>query len=284
MMSASSSRPDSSRMPFSVNVVDPVGHHGRAAVLDRLEQVGVGHRAQPLVPRVVGRAEVLVDRIILGQLLGVEVPDDPLGRGRIPLAELEHRTLLEDVLTASQGITELAAEQLLCRIGDGVLGRHRHDVGRRPLQHGHMAGAPGHGRQQRHSGGAAADDDHLLAGVVQVLGPLLRVHDLPGEALAPLELRRVALVVAVVAAGAEQPVGADLHPLAAIGALDVDDPTGVGTRPGRPVHLVVEPDLAVDAVLGGGLAQVGKDLVSGRDGVLVAPRLELVAEGVQVGV
>ena len=44
-----------------------------------------------------------------------------LAAAGIPLAELEHRTLLEDVLAASQGVTELAAEQLLCRIGDDVL-------------------------------------------------------------------------------------------------------------------------------------------------------------------
>ena len=46
----------------------------------------------------------------------------------------------------------------------------------------------------------------------------------------------------------------------------------------------MEVDLLVDAVLGFGLAQVGQDLVGAGDGVLVAPGLELVAEGVQVGV
>ena len=40
-----------------------------------------------------------------------------------------------------------------------------------------MRGLPGHRRDQRHRGGAAADDDHPLAGIVEVLGPVLRVHD-----------------------------------------------------------------------------------------------------------
>ncbi len=47
---------------------------------------------------------------------------------------------------------------------------------------------------------------------------------------------------------------------------------------------MVEPNVAVDAVLGSGLAQVGQDLVGRGDGMLVAPGLELVAEGVQIGV
>jgi hypothetical protein len=47
---------------------------------------------------------------------------------------------------------------------------------------------------------------------------------------------------------------------------------------------VVEADVGVDAVLRGGLPQVGQNLVRRRDSVLVAPRLELVAEGVQIGV
>ena len=46
------------------------------------EEVAVGHQAQPLVPRVVGRLEVQVDRIALGQLLDGLVADEPLARGR----------------------------------------------------------------------------------------------------------------------------------------------------------------------------------------------------------
>ena len=63
MMSASSCLPDSSWMPRLGEGRDAVGDDRGGAAADRLEQVGVGHRAQPLVPRVVGRVEVLVDRI-----------------------------------------------------------------------------------------------------------------------------------------------------------------------------------------------------------------------------
>src|ERR1700712_3572613 len=141
-----------------------------------------------------------------------------------------------------------------------------------------MPGAFGHRRQQGDGSGAATDYDDLLAAVIQILGPVLRVHYLPGEAVAALELWRKSLVVAVIAARAEHPVGAYLLHRTGIGPFDVDGPASVGTRPGCAVHLVVEPDFAVDAVLGGRLAQIGEDLVGGGDGVVVAPRLELVAE------
>src|SRR4051795_12880716 len=141
-----------------------------------------------------------------------------------------------------------------------------------------MPGAFGHRRQQGDGSGAAADDDDLLAAVIQILGPVLRVHYLPGEAVAALELWRKPLVVAVISARTEDPVGADLRHRADIGPFDVDGPASVGTRPSCAVHLVVEPDLAIDTVLGGRLTQVGEDLVGGGDGVVVAPRLELVPE------
>jgi len=45
---------------------DPVGDHRRLTLPDGPEQVGVGHRAHPLVPRVVGRVEMGVDVVALG--------------------------------------------------------------------------------------------------------------------------------------------------------------------------------------------------------------------------
>ena len=264
---------------------DAVGDHRGGAVCDRLEQVAVGHRAQPLIPRVVGGVEVLVDRIALGQPLALRRRISRRAALRVPLAELVDGALLEDVLAARQRIAALGAEQLLRRVGEGVLRRHRHHVGRRALQHRHVAGGAGHRGHQGDRGRAAADDDDLLAGVVEVLGPVLRVHDLAAESVAALELRGVALVVAVVAACAEDPVRAELHQLAGVRSRSTSTVQRASSRrPRRAEHLVVEADVGVDAVLRHGLAQVGQDLVGRRDGVLVAPRLELVAERVQIGI
>ena len=117
---------------------------------------------------------------------------------------------------------------------------------------------------------------------------MLRVHDLAAESVTTRELRGVALVVAVVPAGAEDPVRTELHQflgvLRSAEALDVDRPARVIARPGRAQNLVVEPDFGVNVVLRDGLAQVGQNLVRRRDGIFVAPRLELVAERVQIGV
>ena len=45
---------------------------------------------------------------------------------------------------------------------------------------------------------------------------------------------------------------------------------------------MVQPDLVVDAVLGGRLTQVGEDRGRAGDRLVVLPGLELIAEGVQV--
>ena len=62
--------------------VDPVGDHRGVPVADGLEQVAIGNDAQPLIPRVVGGLEVLIDGITLGQLPGIEVADHLLGGAR----------------------------------------------------------------------------------------------------------------------------------------------------------------------------------------------------------
>src|SRR5271165_5797852 len=72
--------------------------------------------------------------------------------------------------------------------------------------------------------------------------------------------------------------------LAGARVLYLDRPAGVLRRPRRADDLRVVADLVVDAVLGRGLAQVRQDLVGARDRLFVAPRLELIAERVQVRV
>src|SRR5918998_1000488 len=73
-------------------------------------------------------------------------------------------------------------------------------------------------------------------------------------------------------------------PLPGVGPLDVDRPPRLRAGPAEPHDLVVVADLVVQAVLGRRLAQVGQDPWSVGDRLAVAPRLEVVAEGVQVGV
>ena len=115
------------------------------------------------------------------------------------------RRLEQDALPPVQHIGRLLRQRLVRPHGERVDVGQRTDVGRRALQHRHMARARiGQGRNQSHRGGTAADDDDLLARVVEVLRPVLRVNDRALEVLRAGELRRVALVVVVVAAAGEQ--------------------------------------------------------------------------------
>src|SRR5207248_10265227 len=85
-----------------------------------------------------------------------------------------------------------------CR--DAVFGRRSHDVGGGALQHRDVRRAVGHRGDEGNGGGATADHDDLLAGVVQVLGPVLRVDHLAGELFDAREIRQVTGVVVVVTA------------------------------------------------------------------------------------
>ena len=146
-----------------------------------------------------------------------------------------------------------------------------------------MAGARiGKRGNQCHRGGATADDDDLLARVVEVLRPVLRVDDRALEVVRACELRRVALVVVVVAAAREQEGGLDLDFLAV--ALDAHGPAVLGVGPVGADHLVAVPDVLVDAGLGDRLLQVGHDRRAVGDGLLRRPRLEPEAEREHVGV
>jgi hypothetical protein len=113
---------------------------------------------------------------------------------------------------------------------------------------------------------------------------VLRVHHLAGKALPPREFRCVALVVTVVAAGAEEPSAAHGDLFAGVEAFNLDQPARILGGPGRFDHLVAEADRLPYAVLGDRLLEVSHDCVSAGNCLLVLPCLELVAERVQVGV
>ncbi len=113
---------------------------------------------------------------------------------------------------------------------------------------------------------------------------MLGVDDRAGEALGPLELRRVALVVAVVAGAGPEVAAGQLHRLTAAGAFGLDGPARVRRRPLGPHDLEAVADLPLDPVLARGLAHVVEDLVAVGDRLHVGPRLEAIAQRVHVGV
>src|SRR5699024_2906283 len=61
------------------------------------------------------------------------------------------------------------------------------------------------------SGGTAANHDHLLATIVEVLGPLLRMNHLAAKLIHTWEIRSIAGIVIVVAGATQQkPTGEKL--------------------------------------------------------------------------
>ena len=167
---------------------DPAGDHRGPLVADGAEQVAVRHQAQALVPGVVGWLEMRVDLVPGGQLLDRHAADPVSHHLRPSLAELVDQRADEHVLPPDEGVGPARPGQAAQARIDRILGGQADDVAGRALQHRHVPGGLGHRRHERHRGRAAADHDHPFARIVQVLGPLLRVHDLAAELLAAREV------------------------------------------------------------------------------------------------
>ena len=181
--SASSSAPDASFRPVSVKVsIWSVAIEALPSA-ERLEEVPVGHQAHALVPRVVAGLEVGVD-VIAGRELPLDgLADQRLHEARPAPAELEDQHRDQHVLPAHDRVGGLGRQQAADEVGDRVLRGQRDDVAGRALEHRHVLRGLRHRRDERDRGRAAADHHHALAGVVDVVGPALRVHDLgPGSA------------------------------------------------------------------------------------------------------
>ncbi len=226
MMSASRVRPDSRSSPVSVNVV--IRSVTTEAVPERMaaNRSPSGGDAQPLVPGRVGRVEVFVDRISGWQLPGGDPAQDAAGQAGVAAAELPDGPLLGDVLVPGEGVAAVRPEDPGECGGDRIVRSHREYVRGRALEHRDVTRGRRHGRDDRDRGGAAADHDDPSAGVVQSVRPLLGVHDRPGEPVASGEFGGVPLVVAVVPAGREDPVGGDGPALPVV--VHVEGPAGVG--------------------------------------------------------
>ena len=119
--------------------------------------------------------------------------------------------------------------------------------------------------------------------VVEIGRPRLRVDDAALEGVHVLPLRRVAGLVAVVALAHPQEVRGEAQRFARIGAGRVNRPEVVRARPTGGRDLVAIADVTGEIVLGDDVAHVGADLGRGRDR-RAGPRLEAIAEGVQVAV
>ena len=207
--------------------------------------------------------------------------DQLLGAVGLAAAELEEIHAEQHVAPADHVIGEFGREIPAQLVGERILRRPRHHVGRRALQHGDVRSGLGHFRHQRHGGRARADHHHALAGIVEILRPFLRMHDLAGEIRSPSKLRRVAFLVFVIARAHEQEIAGEAHGLGcalAHRARGLHRPARGRRRPRRALDAMVEADLPVDAVVDGGLANVIQNVGPVGDRLRLRPRLERVAE------
>ncbi len=196
--------------------------------------------------------------------------------------ELVVEEALGHVLGAREAAREAVRQGAAKHPADPVDTGTRDDGARRALEHDDMRGAAGHGGHEGDGGGAAADDDEALAFVVERYGPELRMEDPAAEAIGARELRRVTFGIAVVAAAHQRDMAAQAGRLAF--GFDVERLARVRCGEIRPDQAVAETDMAIDAVAGGGFADIAQDGAGRCEREKVAPGAEAVAEGVHVGV
>lgn len=138
-------------------------------------------------------------------------------------------------------------------------------------------------RQLRHQSDrsrAAADHHDALAGIIDIVGPELRVDDPAVEILDPGEVGRVAPGVIVIAGGHEQE-GAGESDFGAV-AIRHHGPQRVVARPVRPLDVVTVTDVPIHAIFARRLVEIAQNRRAVRDRLGIGPRLEREAQRVHV--
>src|SRR4051812_11987094 len=108
-----------------------------------------------------------------------------------------------------------------------------------------MRSAVRHCGNQRDGSGSAADDDDLLASVIEILGPMLRMNDLAAEMADARETRLVARIIAVVTSASVKEVAGVADGLAGLVTFDFHRPARVVGRPRGGEHALAKTDVAI---------------------------------------
>ena len=197
--------------------------------------------------------------------------------------ELEYQPAHEHVLQPHQMSGDLwrePAEQVVQR----VMSRNRGDVARRALDHGHVLGVLRQRRDQGHGCRAAPDHHDALTSAVEIVRPLLRVHDLAVEGLAALEMGRVSGVIAVVTGIGKQKSTRQLLCGTGVCTINFDSPLSLGRTPCRLDHTAVIPNLRVETAVARRLTDVTEYRRTVDDRFRAFPRSERIGQRVHVGV
>src|SRR5690606_14087549 len=118
--------------------------------------------------------------------------------------------------------------------------------------------------------------------VIQILGPVLGMDNLRFDVGADRKLRRIALVVAVVATTVDQKPTVQLTSLALV--LHLNGPGSLFTGPRQPLHPVTITDVLINAGLFSRLFHILQNGGAISNRLALAPGPEGVAEGIHIGV
>ena len=221
-----------------------------------MKKIAVWHQTEPLLPRVVARQEMLVDIVIRPQRHAHAAEQQSLHFLGLLAAQPKNIHAEQHAFPARDGVGKLRRNIATQPVGHGILGRSRDDVRGRALQHGHMRGPLCEFRQQRDCRGTAADHDHALIGVFDVVRPLLRMHDASGEFLYTGKIGRVACLVAVVAGAHEEKIAAEANRRFRLAHLCLNRPSCISRRPRCVLDLMTETDVPINAALMRGVLHV----------------------------
>nr|POE48055.1 hypothetical protein CFP56_01383 [Quercus suber] len=259
------------------DLLDVSGDDFGVLTADGLVEVAAGADAEALLPRPVRGGEVRVHGVALGQLTAGASEQDSLRRLGEGAAELEEDEGEDEELEADELVGPGLGEEHLEELAGGVDAGEGHDVGGAALQHGDLSGLLGQVGEKGDGGGAAADDDDVLAGVVEILGPELRVDGLTLEVVDAGNVGLEGLIVVIVSGGVDHEAGAEGLLLA--GHVGLNGPELVVGGPVGGGHLVLEADVLVNAVDGGAVFDIVDDGLAVGDGVGGGPGAPWEAEG-----
>ncbi|CAB4923947.1 unannotated protein [freshwater metagenome] len=106
----------------------PVGHHGRAAGANGLEEIAVRHDAQPLVPRGIRRLEVLVDIVSTRKLRLRHRSEHPAGRLRRTSTQLIRADHQQRIAPPQCSVREGVRQHTLSECGERIGHRQGRNV------------------------------------------------------------------------------------------------------------------------------------------------------------
>ncbi len=137
--------------------------------------------------------------------------------------------LPQRIFKAHEAVCPTRRQYVSQEVRKRINGGSRDNICGRPLHHGDLLGLQSHVRHQRHGGGARADNNHSLSGVVEVVRPELGVDPLSLETIAALKVRLMSRVVVVIPGTHQQKVTGEVPCL--LTGLNRQQPRGRLRRP-----------------------------------------------------